>query len=141
MPALVNISVGSLRGTSGDDGTISWPFALKKFRNVDLISLTPLMLVQSQNRRALAANRSFLRSHAFRQGGWRCPESVQEIRGLPHRGKARRINPVDNAAAALTVLAQACFLLSTGDSHVGRDRLAPAPKEQPPRKLSGKRTA
>ena len=25
MPALVNISVGSLRGTSGDDGTTSWP--------------------------------------------------------------------------------------------------------------------
>jgi hypothetical protein len=28
MPALVNISVGSLRGTSGDDGTISWPWVL-----------------------------------------------------------------------------------------------------------------
>jgi hypothetical protein len=51
MPALVNISVGSLRGTSGDDGTIAWPFSLKKFRNVDLISLTPLILVQSQKAR------------------------------------------------------------------------------------------
>jgi len=34
------------------------------------------------------------------------------------------------------------FLLSVQDSHVGRDRLRkPTPKEQPPRKLSGKRTA
>ena len=29
MPALVNISVGSLRGTSGADGTTSWPFLAK----------------------------------------------------------------------------------------------------------------
>src|ERR1700730_9428991 len=49
MPALVNIRVGSLRGTSGDDGTISWPFFAKKSRNVDLISLTPLMFIQSQS--------------------------------------------------------------------------------------------
>ena len=56
MPALVNIKVGSLRGTSGDDGTISWPFSAKKFRKVDLISLTPLMSIQSQNCRELAAN-------------------------------------------------------------------------------------
>jgi hypothetical protein len=47
MPALVNINVGSLRGTSGEDGTISWPFSAKKFRKVDLISLTPLMFIQS----------------------------------------------------------------------------------------------
>jgi hypothetical protein len=37
-----------LRGTSGDDGTISWPFSAKKFRNVDLISLTPLIFIQSE---------------------------------------------------------------------------------------------
>ena len=54
MPALVNIKVGSLRGTSGDDGTISWPFSAKKFRNVDLISLTPLMFIQSENGPGLA---------------------------------------------------------------------------------------
>ena len=48
MPALVNIKVGSLRGTSGEDGTISWPLSLKKFRKVDLISLTPLMFIQSK---------------------------------------------------------------------------------------------
>src|ERR1700688_3123858 len=51
MPALVNISVGSLRGTSGDDGTMAWPLSAKNFRNVDLISLTPLILVQSQKAR------------------------------------------------------------------------------------------
>jgi hypothetical protein len=48
MPALVNIKVGSLRGTSGEDGTISWPFAAKKFKKVDLISLTPLIAIQSR---------------------------------------------------------------------------------------------
>jgi hypothetical protein len=48
MPALVNIKVGSLRGTSGDDGTMAWPFLAKKSRNVDLISLTPLMFIQSE---------------------------------------------------------------------------------------------
>src|SRR5262245_43671834 len=47
MPALVNIKVGSLRGTSGEDDTISCPFSRKKFRKVDLISLTPLMFIQS----------------------------------------------------------------------------------------------
>src|SRR6476661_2867395 len=48
MPALVNIRVGSLRGTSGDDGTMAWPLSAKNLRNVDLISLTPLILVPSQ---------------------------------------------------------------------------------------------
>jgi hypothetical protein len=43
----VNINVGSLRGTNGEDDTISWPFSAKKFRKVDLISLTPLMFIQS----------------------------------------------------------------------------------------------
>src|ERR1700722_8717300 len=73
MPALVNISVGSLRGTSGDDGTISWPLSAKNLRNVDLISLTPLMLVQSQYRPGSARNcRSFLQSSgaAGRQTGF-----------------------------------------------------------------------
>jgi hypothetical protein len=36
-----------LRGTNGEDDTISWPFSAKKFRKVDLISLTPLMFIQS----------------------------------------------------------------------------------------------
>jgi hypothetical protein len=45
----VNINVGSLRGTNGEDDTISWPFSAKKFRKVDLISLTPLMFIQSRS--------------------------------------------------------------------------------------------
>jgi hypothetical protein len=57
MPALVNINVGSLRGTSGDDGTISWPFAAKKFRNVDLMSLTLLIAIQSEKRPGLTLRR------------------------------------------------------------------------------------
>jgi hypothetical protein len=43
MPALVNMSVGSLRGTSGDDGTISCPSRAKNARKFVLISLTPLI--------------------------------------------------------------------------------------------------
>ncbi len=45
MPALVNINVGSLRGTSGEDGTTSWPFLAKKSRKVDLTWLTVVMSV------------------------------------------------------------------------------------------------
>src|SRR5580700_5018477 len=44
MPALVNIRVGSLRGTSGDDGTTVWPLRAKKSRKLALISLTPLIV-------------------------------------------------------------------------------------------------
>src|ERR1700760_4114348 len=83
MPALVNINVGSLRGTNGEDGTISWPFLAKKFRKVDLISLTPLMFIQSMcldplyaiqtgRFRLISAGHS-----AFRQGQLSCPETVQ----------------------------------------------------------------
>ncbi len=53
----------------GDDGTISWPLSAKNFRNVDLISLTPLILVQSQKHRGSAANSPFVPRNAFRQGG------------------------------------------------------------------------
>jgi hypothetical protein len=48
-----------LRGTSGDDGTIWWPFSAKKFRNVDLISLTPLMFIQSEGWPGRAENGPF----------------------------------------------------------------------------------
>jgi hypothetical protein len=36
---LVNIKVGSLRGTNAEDDTISCPFRLKKFKKVERISL------------------------------------------------------------------------------------------------------
>src|SRR5271169_978418 len=89
MPALVNIKVGSLRGTSGDDGTISWPLSAKNLRNVDLISLTPLILVQSQQCPGLAANGPTLRRDAFRQGYQRCPETVQANQGLAAPAQVR----------------------------------------------------
>ena len=138
MPALVNIKVGSLRGTSGDDGTISWPFAVKKFRNVDLISLTPLILVQSQNHQGSAAKAASVPRTAFRQGA----HAVQKV--CSGSGACRSsTRPVDTCCGCVDSHGGACvFLLSVQDSHVGRDRpLTPAPKEQPPRKLSGKRTA
>jgi hypothetical protein len=83
MPALVNINVGSLRGTNGEDDTISWPFSAKKFRKVDLISLTPLMFIQSGvlGPAIRHPNRAFglisAGQSAFRQGQLRCPETVQ----------------------------------------------------------------
>src|SRR5215469_12014263 len=43
MPALVNMSVGSFRGTSGLDGTCSWPFFRKKSMKVLRISLRLLI--------------------------------------------------------------------------------------------------
>src|SRR5262245_22514265 len=43
MPALVNIRVGSLMDTSGDDRTTVLSFRAKKSRKADLISLTPLI--------------------------------------------------------------------------------------------------
>jgi hypothetical protein len=45
MPALVNISVGSFRGTSGPDGTTVWPFRAKYDRNRERISLTLLIAI------------------------------------------------------------------------------------------------
>src|SRR6476660_4176669 len=45
MPALVNIKVGSLRGTSGEDGTTSWPFLAKNSRKVERTWLTLVMAV------------------------------------------------------------------------------------------------
>src|SRR5258707_3864734 len=108
MPALVNIRVGSLRGTSGDDGTISWPFSAKKSKNFDLISLTPLMLIQSEMGRLGPQIARIFRRNAFRQGRPRGPETVQADHGL---AAAHKINarPVDNAAAALAGFADDCF--------------------------------
>src|SRR5882724_9253334 len=44
-----------------------------------------------------------LRRKAFRQGGWRCPESEQKIRGLPHQRKTfdRCCSCVDSPGAAV----------------------------------------
>src|SRR5437763_7246507 len=100
MPALVNIKVGSLRGTNGEDDTISWPFSAKKFRKVDLISLTPLMFIQSgvlgpatrhPNRkfRLISADRWLLDKASFA-----VQKLCREIRGLP---QAR--NPVERLKA------------------------------------------
>src|SRR5260370_7646478 len=43
MPALVNSNVGSLRGTSGLDGTISCPLRAKYSRNAERMSLVVCM--------------------------------------------------------------------------------------------------
>src|SRR5262245_32082648 len=78
MPALVNIKVGSLRGTSGDEATISWPFSAKKSKNFDLISLTPLMFIQSEKGAGSGLYIALtFRLNAFRHCGLRCPETVQ----------------------------------------------------------------
>src|ERR1700761_6877523 len=142
MPALVNIKVGSLRGTSGDDGTISWPFWAKKFRKVDLISLTPLMFIQSLGLPAPGRKIPVSGGNAFRQCVSRCPEMVQMDQGFAAPAQQRVTTAVDNAAAALTALGRPWFLAACSRmSRRERSASMPAPKEQPPRKLSGKRTA
>src|ERR1700722_3385232 len=85
---------------------------------------------------AAAASRT-----AFRQACQRCPESVQRIRDLPQQRKIF-VKPVIDAAAALTALVRPCFSpICSRQSRRERSAQTPAPKEQPPRKLSGKRTA
>jgi hypothetical protein len=53
---LVNMSVGSLRGTSELDGTTLCPFLAKNWRKFDRMSLTPLM---NRNRLKKADLRAF----------------------------------------------------------------------------------
>src|ERR1700723_1000660 len=112
MPALVNIKVGSLRGTSGDDGTISWPLSAKNLRKVDLISLTPLM----------GSNREYVpefNENAFRQGGKPCPETVQGDQRLD--GIASNLTLIA-AVACVDRLGGVAFFPYLSLSHVGRDR-------------------
>src|ERR1700675_865942 len=89
MPALVNIKVGSLRGTSGDDGTISWPFLAKKLRNVDLISLTPLIFIQSVNCPDGAAIPQSSGETLLDKGYRAVQKLCRRIIGLPHQHKRR----------------------------------------------------
>jgi hypothetical protein len=85
MPALVNISVGSLRGTSGEDGTISWPFRAKKFRKVDLMSLTLLMFIQSGGwGREIAQNSLFPAGTLLDKVACAVQKLCRRIIGLPH---------------------------------------------------------
>src|SRR5271156_5823721 len=90
MPALVNIKVGSLRGTSGDEGTTSWPSRLKKPRKFDRISLTPLILSQLSNQTLLC-----------------CPEKAQSTAQLQWPDKAYKrscaMNEQSNAPLPLTL--------------------------------------
>src|SRR5262249_62366236 len=81
MPALVNISVGSLRGTSGDDGTTSWAFFLKKSRNVRRMSLTEAIWSLSEKvpgRGAVLAQRPFISglSVADREASCQAPAAL-----------------------------------------------------------------
>src|SRR5258708_10967352 len=85
MPALVNISVGSLRGTSGDDGTMAWPLSAKNFRNVDLISLTPLILVQSQKAGDQPAKEACVPRPLLDQGAGRGQQGCNRTRALRRR--------------------------------------------------------
>ena len=90
MPALVNIRVGSLRGTSGDDGTISCPFWAKKFRKVDLISLTPLMFIQSGVCVGDWPNRAELPAGTLLDKGRRTVQKLcRQIMDLPQSLKSR----------------------------------------------------
>src|ERR1700694_3752850 len=93
MPALVNISGGSLRRTSGDDGTISWPLSAKNFRNVDLISLTPLILFQSQKARDSPQIR-LSAAKLLDKGDGGVQKVCKRIRGLLHQHRFEVSTPV-----------------------------------------------
>src|SRR6202035_2555402 len=58
MPALTNIKVGSLRGTSGAEGTRVWPFFAKKSRKADRISLTPFIAYSTRGEKSRAERRT-----------------------------------------------------------------------------------
>ena len=103
MPALVNINVGSLRGTSELEATISWPFLAKNCRKLDRISLTPLIFGKSPG----LEEEVLKPSNAWRGEGKpaRCaargdgssrerlgdPRAMRRRPGLPFRRKARGI--------------------------------------------------
>src|ERR1700722_2884419 len=114
MPALVNIRVGSLRGTSGEDDTISWPLSAKNLRKVDLISLTPLI-----KRPIAKLPKGALCRDAFRQGYRCCPETVQR-----HQRVALIAYDLTLIVARARVerLGAALFFAYLPESHVGRDR-------------------
>jgi len=105
----VNINVGSLRGTNGEDDTISWPFSAKKFRKVDLISLTPLMFIQSGVLGPASVSSKpwdlgrYLRAKALLDKASfavqkLCKEMCRQIRGLP-QSRHPPCNPVESRKA------------------------------------------
>src|SRR3981189_2776138 len=104
MPALVNIRVGSLRGTSGDDGTMAWPLSAKNFRNVDLISLTPLMLVQSKKTRDLPQKGHVSRAPLLDKGAG----TVQKVCSGSEACRSRS-RPVDSSRGRVDSLGAAVF--------------------------------
>src|SRR5579872_6040120 len=82
MPALVNIKVGSLRGTNGDEATMSWPLSAKNLRKVDLISLTPLMKGPIAKPSGIGRKTGLRPANAFRQGSRAVQKQCRPIRGL-----------------------------------------------------------
>jgi hypothetical protein len=137
-----------LRGTNGEDDTISWPFSAKKFRKVDLISLTPLMFIQSGvlgpadlPSKPLSLG-CYLRAKALLdKASFAVQKLCNVISGLPQARNPVAIS-LKGARPALTGLAALWSLpISIVRPRRERPALVPAPKEQPPRKLSGKRTA
>src|SRR5659263_465511 len=81
MPALVNIKVGSLRGTSGDDASTVWSLRAKKSRKLLRRSLTPPMNesrscpLQSVGGKAKSPPGLMFR-RLFSDGGQLCPGTV-----------------------------------------------------------------
>jgi hypothetical protein len=78
MPALVNMSVGSLRGTSELDGTTLCPFLAKNWRKFDRMSLTPLM---HQNRLKLKVLEGVL-EHRRQKRQWEEDRRLEYARSL-----------------------------------------------------------
>src|SRR4029079_7496248 len=81
MPALVNIRVGSLRGTSGLDGNTVWPSPSKKSRKPFRISLTDACLLDVMSGVG---------------GPCRSPEGAP--RTAPYTGSGKELNPACHKA-------------------------------------------
>jgi hypothetical protein len=78
-----------LRGTSGDDGTISWPFWAKKFRKVDLMSLTLVIFIQSESWPGHRKNSGFSGGTLLDKGSPAVQKLCRRIMDLPQKRKVR----------------------------------------------------
>jgi hypothetical protein len=73
MPALVNSSVGSLPGTSGDDATRLWPISSKKSRNA---SRTSALVIFFMGNCALCGGYRLLEYGDYKEGRGRWQSSA-----------------------------------------------------------------
>src|SRR5579863_8740939 len=90
MPALVNSRVGSLRGTSGEDGTMVWPRSAKNSRNPERTSERLFMGSFVTALKNLVTHGFLLASRSKNRGRKREPEPLKTKGARIHTGAHRR---------------------------------------------------